>query len=313
MKADALDRAGIEAANRGDWAAALNQSIAALQFAPDNPQIRAHIAQAKTGLLNATATSEIRALREKTEDALATADIRARREDLENRIAAQRLADMAADFRTWKKSLAPTRPPDAAIVPLQVAGIQNALRQLNKSMSLDASQRQEWEKASERASHEARWMAVSAVLDLVGARVDERISDTEGALAKAIRQHRARLPLRAQLADLKRLRTNVDRVHGAYDVIKATHTIDDVTSPREALLGDIWTFGERVGVITVPATAAKSLLDATYLVWVQADSVLRIKQINSNQDRYLAALRVLKVRMEAAVAASKKHPGTPAS
>ena len=303
-KADEADQRGNEAANRGDWSGAVNQYIAALQFAPDSPEIRAHLARANEALADAGATTAILALQQRSENAIATANIQALQQKLENESAERRLNDLTVAFRRSR-----TAARLVAVVPLQIAGIQNALRQLNKSLSLDASQRQEWERASERATRDAKWMAASATLDLAGAVADEQIGDTETDIKEAVRLHRARRALRGHLADLQNLRGAVSKVHDAFDVIHTANTIDDETSEPE--IEAIWKLGEKLKIISPTWSASKSIIDATYLIWVQADSVLRIKQINRNQDRYLAALRVLKARMEAAVKASKDLAARP--
>ena len=97
--------------------------------------------------------------------------LRMQKDDLVTRIGV-----FNSNVRTARANLTPAaRASDTAFIRLRIAGIQNALRQLNKAMSLDAFQRQEWEEESARASFEAWLMAGSLALKGVSKAVDVAI------------------------------------------------------------------------------------------------------------------------------------------
>ena len=115
-KADEADQQGLEAANRGDWREAANRFMEALVFAPDSPEIRAHLDRANTALADAGSAAEILALRQRIEDAIAAANIKVLRERLEDDVAAQRLTAMSENLWRGAGSAAPTNEQIAAIV-----------------------------------------------------------------------------------------------------------------------------------------------------------------------------------------------------
>lgn len=206
----------------------------------------------------------------------------------------------------------------AALIQPKIAGIRDSLKQLNKAMTLDASQRKEWDAASANATQSAFTMAGSATLDLLGAHVDHKIKEADQELKRSVdllssstdtnrrdQLHSAFSALKARKTELVRLRGSIEETQGAYS--GSTEGIaQSQTSKREAALESIWSAGEKLKIIGPEGSAAKSIVDACYLVTVQAASVLRIRQLNRNQDQYLAALKVLKTRMETLVKASKQ-------
>jgi hypothetical protein len=108
-KASEADQMGMEALNRGDHRAAVNHLLAALEFDPQNPEIRAHLDKANKALHDelddARSAAELLALRQEIEDATAAADIQAMREQLEDEVTAQQLAAISKDLRghAWRE------------------------------------------------------------------------------------------------------------------------------------------------------------------------------------------------------------------
>jgi hypothetical protein len=102
-KASEADQMGLDALNRGDNRAAVTHLLAALEFDPQNTEIRAHLDQANKALRDelddAQSAADLRALRQEIEDATAAADLKAMRDELEEETTAQQLAAIAKDLR----------------------------------------------------------------------------------------------------------------------------------------------------------------------------------------------------------------------
>ena len=98
-KADKADERGLDAAKRGYWQLAARWFVEALEFAPDSPEIRAHLDRANAELADMESAAEILALRERIEDSIAAARIEALRLRLENERAVERFTAMLARFR----------------------------------------------------------------------------------------------------------------------------------------------------------------------------------------------------------------------
>ena len=215
--ADAADEKGLEAARRGDWREAANQFIEALRFAPESPEIKAHLEQATTALADASSAAEILVLHQRVEDAIAAANLNAFREGVEDDLAAQRLVLMSESFRgqtvatpvhepvsvpvpaggrkrlypALKSPVAPGTPPATVLaraqpkirdVDKEIRRAQLALRRLITSNAHSEEERVEWVKVSEEATVEAQNLSVSLVIDLVGAHVDHlsKVRDEQG-------------------------------------------------------------------------------------------------------------------------------------
>jgi hypothetical protein len=194
----------------------------------------------------------------------------------------------------------------------EIAGIQNALRRLTKSMNLDAVQREEWEQESKRATRDAWILAGSATLDLLGAHVDYQLETADSELKHSVdllsntiepnRREQLGIAfkvLKDRKDELKRLRSSIaesQESYGGTDL--ASKIVESRDSKIEVALEAIWKAGERLKVISPSASAAKTLVAASYLIAVQAASMQRISAFNGNSAQYLAAVKVLKARME---------------
>jgi hypothetical protein len=211
---------------------------------------------------------------------------------------------------------------DRVTIKREIEGIQNALRQLNKSMTLDASQREEWEKESEQATHDSWALAGSATLDLIGAHADAKVKSQDKELKHCLdllsgtvepdrreQLHTAYAVLKDRKDELERLHSAIETVHDAYDInadlTDVKYEGDNPQALSEHGLEAIWKAGEKLKIIPPQASVAKTYVDLSYLVAEQAASALRLGALNRNSDEYLAATKVLKARMETLVKAQK--------
>ncbi len=211
QKANAADQKGLEALNHGRWKEAANWFIEALGFAPDSPEIHAHLNRANTALADAGSAAEILALHQRIEDAIAAANLQALRQNLEDDATAQRLAVMAGDFRSQTappykpvagrseggaqllypalvRPVSPNSPsamvlaryqPKIKEVDEEIHHAQEALRHLIESNTQSEEERLEWTKESQEATIDAQDLGVKLVIDLIGAHVDH-LTETSG-------------------------------------------------------------------------------------------------------------------------------------
>lgn len=201
---------------------------------------------------------------------------------------------------------------DKLIIKREIAGIQNALRQLNKSMNLDAAQREEWEKESGEATHDAWMLAGATTLDLLSLHADSQVKTADTELQHSLdllsgtvdpnrreQLHTAFAMLKGRKDELERFRSSVETAHKAFDIHESANQKVEDSNAFEA----IWGAGDKLGVIPPAGAWAKTAMEASYLVAVQAASALGIRDLNRNSDEYLAATKVLKARMETLVKA----------
>jgi hypothetical protein len=202
-KAGEADQKGLDAANRGEWKTAADWFMAALQFAPESAEIRAHLDRANTALADAGTAAEILALHQRVENALAAADLQAMQQKLEDEEAARRLNAMYDNLQhsgdAARKPVlvsidvntplfpvllrrVPLNSPPAKVlqqyqpkikdVDEEIHRAQEALRRLIESNSQSEDERLEWTKESEEATIDAQDLGVSLVIDLLGAHAD---------------------------------------------------------------------------------------------------------------------------------------------
>lgn len=206
-RAEAADRAGVEAGNRGDWATAADKFMEALEDAPDSAEIRAHLDQAKIALENQTTSTEIAELRQRIENAITAANLDVVRERTENKITVERLNQMYDNMQPGLTSqpavraggmdgltnrvafvypvllhpVTPNSPPARVLaasqpkikeIDAEIRGAQEALRRLIASNGLDEEERAHWTEESEKATVDAKDLSLSLLIDLIGAHVD---------------------------------------------------------------------------------------------------------------------------------------------
>jgi tetratricopeptide (TPR) repeat protein len=212
---------------------------------------------------------------------------------------------------------------DNLTISREIAGVRNALQQLNKSMSLDASQREEWMHDSEMATRDAWILAGTATLDLWGAHVDHQIQSADQELKRSVdllagtvspnrreQLHTAFKILKRREDELKRLRSSIDEYQQSYGGAELANKILEGKDKKvEVALEAMWKSADKLKLLPPGAAVAKDYADLSYLVAIQAASVLRIRAINERPERYLDAIKVLKVRMEKLVKAQRDHRG----
>ena len=236
-----------------------------------------------------------------------------------------RNASVAPDYPVQTKPAA-MRPADSRLsqadsqmIKQEIAGTQQALRRLQAAMNLDASQREEWVRESNRASRDAWIEAGSMTLDLMGAHVDHQITDEDSEVKRSWdllvgttdtgrreRLENAFKVLSDRKADLNHLRSSIRVTRKAYDNAASIVQTDEAgDSKLEFMLESIWNKGVDLKIIPPSAGIAKMVVDDAYLIKVQLVSLRRINDLNGNSERYLAAVKALRARMKALITAQK--------
>jgi Flp pilus assembly protein TadD/prefoldin subunit 5 len=220
----------------------------------------------------------------------------------------------------------------------QVSDTQDALRRVSRSSQVDASQRDEWVRETQAVTQDAvqrgRDMMFGGVLDFLDARFDKQLADTNRQIQTTIdsitnetRKNR-REQLNSTIKALQQQRTEIRRsqelvsrrgrdardfietvnwanskpddlqkaLEGSYLIIQQLLENDSVKKVLK--LGEA--FGKTATSRSLPdiATYSKSVLDSGYDVSVEAVSIKRIQQLDTNTENYLTSVRELSQRME---------------
>ena len=214
----------------------------------------------------------------------------------------------------------------------QVAGIQEALRRLSKSMLSDASQRAEWEKATQEAMKNAwdrgKGMAVDEGLGVLGKRLENQLESANQQIQRAVTQlsgekdpaRRERLHAAIKLMGQQRDEIRqakslvVDRLGDAKKMIDGVdYATSDPGDLEKSLKGAFTivttTLGDPKvqqalkigGSYAAGAGYAQSIVESSYDITAEVISWRRINQLNRNSDEYLKAVDRLKGNMERTV------------
>jgi tetratricopeptide (TPR) repeat protein len=105
-EAEAADALGVNLQNQGDLQGAIGEFIRALDLAPGNATIRAHLEGANRALAKAQYSAAVVALRHRIENEMASARINALRKDLEAQMLSRRLVAFYNSFVTAPPSQA---------------------------------------------------------------------------------------------------------------------------------------------------------------------------------------------------------------
>ena len=218
---------------------------------------------------------------------------------------------------------------DKLAIKREIEGIRNALAQLNKSMELDASQRDEWLKESGDATRDAYFLAGSTTLDIFGYHAEDRVKAVDAELKQSedlLYGTTATANLRSQLhtkcgmlidskKELEGVRDRIGQVQDAFELgTKVAKMGVDGEIPVESGFEAAWALAEKAKFMPREGHLAKTIVEGSYLVAVQAASTLRLRALNNNSDQYAAATKILQSKMEELVKAeklfNKKHGET---
>jgi hypothetical protein len=205
-----------------------------------------------------------------------------------------------------------------AEIQLQIRQVQNALRQINRSIQLDASQRSEWENMSSNATQEAWKKLGEATVDAIMSGFKwYNQSEINSKVEEAINLNGQHLPLylnpaEADLQVLEGEKTFIHRGEAAVDAIHMGVNVGDaattaVSSERREnglnatldgveAVDALGKFGNLPGP-TGALGATRKLIDAGYLDAVQLTSVSKLSALNANSEQYLKAVNALNARL----------------
>jgi hypothetical protein len=306
--ADAADQRGIEALNSRDWQEAANQFMSALEFSPDNEEIRAHLEQARAGLA---------AARQQTENVITIANIRSERLNFETR-AAELPSSLDGGhpvmYPTLRRPVSPNSPSAKVLgrsqskilaVDQEIRRVQKALRQLIESNQQGEDERLEWIKASQEATIDAQDLSISLVIDLFGAHVDDLAKTNKEERAIVLDHlltrteenggnsiHSAYGALVNRKEEIERLKQAAEQAGKHYDNLDKAKDLSSYryTQPIAELL---WEVVNKFDTVDELAGPSKDLLGAAYTIYSQAVSFQRLSMIQSNNEKTLQAAAVL--------------------
>jgi tetratricopeptide (TPR) repeat protein len=247
---------------------------------------------------------------------------------------------------------AASKPAAQAVDPLEktrqdIKGVQKALEELQKSMAGDASQREEWEKESAKASRDAYFTAGDLALTMLGDHLDQQLKANDEELThvddllisetsdpdrreqlelafKALEERKDELLSAQEAVDhgadvLKIAQTATDFAHGDAEPENPVEIAYDACKKlQDGFPPEVQPFVDKV---TRPVDFGRVAIDGCYEACVQAASVSRISQLNQNSESYLKAVATLSDRMKTLVklenglvqARRAENPGAPRS
>jgi len=214
----------------------------------------------------------------------------------------------------------------------QVKGIQEALRRLDKSAQLDASERKQWEEETKQAFQNA-WnrgqsMLIDETIGVLGKGFDLQLKDANKEIRKAVDKLAGEIdPARRERlhAAIKLLGKQRDEIQTAQQTVhqslKEAKQISDTADWAKSKSGDMekslrgvydivkMTLGDPKvqkalkigGKYAAGAGYAQSIADSAYDVTAEIVSWKRINQLNRNSEEYLKAVGKLKEKMEEVV------------
>ncbi len=217
----------------------------------------------------------------------------------------------------------------------QLAGIREALRRLNKTIASDASQRDEWKKATNdamgRAWKRLKGMAVDEGLRFIGDGIDQQLASVNEQIKRAVTKlsgetdpaGRERLHAAVRLLNEQRdaIRDAQREAQAVLPKLKQTKKTLDTIDYAESNPGDLEKFlkgGFMLfktaleqpkiqqalkfgGQFAKGAKYAESIVESSYDVTVELVAWKRIDQLNRNSEQYLWAVDRLQRSMEKTV------------
>jgi hypothetical protein len=212
------------------------------------------------------------------------------------------------------------RQPDMASLQDEIKRTQEDLKQLKKSSTLDASERNEWEKEAEESMGDARLLGFNLSLDFLGAHIGHQLESANGELNSNLQalssgvgagdgDSSRRAGLHTAFAILKNRRDELQRIQGE---IKLAQNLEEIREQLNTIDGkgsestpeliyhllDKFDSADKVG-------PAKDLIDSAYTIYREATSFSLLSTFNDNADRYLEASTKLSQRMVTLVNAQK--------
>jgi hypothetical protein len=224
---------------------------------------------------------------------------------------------------------------DSAKIQAEIAGIRKSLAILDAVHNGNASQREEWLKASEEATRDAIEDGANLTVDFLA----ERLKDHANLVEKELQQKNDLIinekdqDLKKTLQDefkqlanhkeqLERASEDLDLAHRGVDELSTIDKDLDEAGSKELLdksrqlsktLEEAWDACDQADVLPKGASLAKSYVDAAYEITVQATSVVRMKSVNNNEAEYLNAVTQLGKKMKVLVDLQKANTQDTAS
>jgi len=129
QEAAADDLAGLDAQNRGDLQGAIDKFLAALDLAPGDATIQAHLNRANIAIAAVQSSAAIDALRQRIETAMISARINALRQDLQAKMLSRRLV-------AFYNSILIARSPQCEKLDIQIGQMNDVARRANLALDV---------------------------------------------------------------------------------------------------------------------------------------------------------------------------------
>lgn len=328
-EADATEQneKGLDAWKNKDWAAAADYFQKAVQDAPDNQTFQDNLDRAK------------QRLKEEQDKKIATNNIQHSIQDLTQKLRAAP-SSSGLDFMSAKTAKPALEFGDPNIVEpvlikasvqsiskvqAEIQGVQEALKRLKRSTSLDAEERKEWEKRSDNALRDSYALGADAAVNVLTACTERQIKAQKKELWRANdmlagetdpnrreQLHVAFRVLNDRKVELEQIKERLEKAHDAVEILNTTQDMAYSKEEEESKnqIEAVWVACDKLNILPKGASQAKAIVDASYDITVQAFSLQRINALNANSEQYLKTVDVLSKRMKTLVELKKAQAQT---
>jgi hypothetical protein len=206
---------------------------------------------------------------------------------------------------------------DVSKIQAEIDGVKAALERLEAVRENNAARIEEWQKESDKASHDALEMGANMSVDLLtsalktrGDAIDQELKketdalhNSEGDLAKQaeisarikeLNEHKEQLEQAHEAAEAAHEGVDrIDELDKATDGAEESEELQSTSQKVSKALEEAWEDCDKAGALPEGAKEAKQMVDAVYLTAVQVVAVGQINAANYDAEQYLKAVTSL--------------------
>lgn len=205
---------------------------------------------------------------------------------------------------------------DVSKIQAEIDGVKTALERLEAVRENNAARIEEWQKKSEKASHDALEMGANLSVDLLTSALKDRADaidkqlqkeadllagETDPARRKAIQDtfkelndHKEQLKKAQEAAEVAHEGVDrIDELDKATDGPEESEELQSTSQKVSKALEEAWADCDQAGALPEGAKEAKQMVDAVYLASVQVVAVGQINAANYDAEQYLKAVNSL--------------------
>jgi hypothetical protein len=205
---------------------------------------------------------------------------------------------------------------DVSKIQAEIDGVRAALQRLEAVRENNAARIEEWQKESDKASHDALEMGANMSVDLLTSAlknradaIDKQLQKEADLLAgetdparrkeiqdtfKELNDHKEKLKKAQEAAEVAHEGVDrIDELDKATDGPEESEELQSTSQKVSKALEEAWEDCDKAGALPEGAKEAKQMVDAVYLTAVQVVAVGQINAANYDAEQYLKAVTSL--------------------